>query len=186
MSDTSSFADLCLTLLKREQELVERPRRCDVCAAAAGASVGRRRSRSGRNSLEPNAVKVRVSMLRQSLSILKQLSSASKWVLLDSPQVTTFKMHLKKKCLHNVILLWCLTSDYEIKISLSLTERTSLIEGEILGLICASSGLRKCHTQLLFFLNCKCRIRECRQLVHSRCFLFEVKQVIFGWLWEIP
>lgn len=108
-SDTSSFAGLCSTLVKQEQECVERPRRCDVSAAAARASVGRRQN--GSNSLELNGVKVMVSvgMLRQSLSILKQLGSAAKWVLVDCRSYNLQNAILKK--LHHVIFLWCLTSN---------------------------------------------------------------------------
>lgn len=164
-SNTSSFVGLCSTLLKREQELVERPHHCDVSAAAAGASVGHRRS--GRNSLEPNAVKVRVSlsMLRQSLSILKQLGSASKWVLFDSVQVTAFEMWLKKKKKKLYIMLFCCDVLHQIRKLRSVSYLwQNNIEGEFLGFICASSGLRKCHTQLVFFFffNYKCHIRKCQ------------------------
>lgn len=108
-SDTSSFAGLCSTLVKQEQECVERPHRCDVSAAAARASVVRRQN--GSNSLELNGVEVMVSvgMLRQSLSILKQLGSAAKWVLVDCRSYNLQNAILKK--LHHVIFLWCLTSN---------------------------------------------------------------------------
>lgn len=61
---------------------------------------------------------------------------------------------------------------------LSLTERMSLLEGEIWGLIGTSSSLRKCHAEM-FFLKLQLSHKVWWQLVHSCCFLFVVKQACF-------